>query len=109
MAYKVKTVEQIYFSKDHQMIRRAVAEFVKKEINPNVDQWEEDEIAPLKNIFRKMGDLGFPGIRYDPKHGGLGYMKEMLISRYYRDARGLAIGGGADEVMREVIIRPEGL
>ena len=39
MASKVKTVEQIYFSKDHQMIRRAVAEFVKKEINPNVDQF----------------------------------------------------------------------
>ena len=27
-------------------------------------------------------------------YGGLGYMNEMLISRYYRDARGLAIGGG---------------
>ena len=42
-------------------------------------------------------------------YGGLGYMNEMLISRYYRDARGLAIGGGADEVMREVITRLEGL
>jgi citronellyl-CoA dehydrogenase len=42
-------------------------------------------------------------------YGGLGYMKEMLISRYYRDTRGLAIGGGADEVMREVITRLEGL
>jgi len=41
-------------------------------------------------------------------YGGLGYMNEMLISRYYRDARGLAIGGGADEVMREVITRLEG-
>ena len=36
-------------------------------------------------------------------------MKEMLISRYYRDARGLAIVGGADEVMRELITRLEGL
>jgi citronellyl-CoA dehydrogenase len=41
-------------------------------------------------------------------YGGLGYMNEMLISRYYRDARGLDIGGGADEVMREVITRLEG-
>ena len=38
-------------------------------------------------------------------YGGLGYMNEMLLSRYYRDARGLAIGGGADEIMREVITR----
>jgi citronellyl-CoA dehydrogenase len=38
----------------------------------------------------------------------MGYMSEMLISRYYRDARGLSIGGGADEVMREVIAKIEG-
>ncbi|UCE57139.1 MAG: acyl-CoA dehydrogenase family protein [Desulfobacterales bacterium] len=62
----------MYFSKDHQMVRRAVADFIKKEINPNVDQWEEDEMAPLKEIFKKMGDLGFLGIRYDPKYGGQG-------------------------------------
>jgi len=72
VAPKVKTADRIYFSKDHQMVRKAVAEFVKKEINPYVDQWEEDEIAPLKDIFRKMGDLGFLGIRYDPKYGGQG-------------------------------------
>ena len=30
-------------------------------------------------------------------------MNEMLISRYYRDARVLSVGGGADEVMCEVV------
>jgi citronellyl-CoA dehydrogenase len=40
--------------------------------------------------------------------GGLGFMQEMIISRYYRDARGLAIGGGADEVMLDVIAKLEG-
>ena len=53
-------------------MRRAVGDFVKKEINPHVDQWEEDGIAPLKDIFKKMGDLGFLGIRYAPEHGGQG-------------------------------------
>ncbi len=72
MAAKIKNADQIYFTKDHQMVRKALAEFIKKEINPNVDQWEEDEIAPLKDIFKKMGDLGFLGIRYDAKYGGQG-------------------------------------
>ncbi len=67
-----KSGNQIYFTKDHDMVRRAVADFVKKEINPNVDQWEEDGIAPLKELFKKMGRLGFLGIRYDPKYGGQG-------------------------------------
>ena len=63
---------KMYFTKDHNMVRRAVGDFIKKEINPHVDQWEEDGIAPLKDIFKKMGDLGFLGIRYDPRYGGQG-------------------------------------
>ena len=72
MAKKIKSAHQIYFNKDHEMVRRAVKEFVDKEINPNMDEWEEQGIAPLHDLFKKMGDLGFLGIRYDPKYGGQG-------------------------------------
>jgi citronellyl-CoA dehydrogenase len=54
------------------MIRKAVREFVDKEINPHIEEWEEQKIAPLHDLFKKMGDLGFLGIRYDPKYGGQG-------------------------------------
>ena len=40
--------------------------------------------------------------------GGLGYMAEMPISRAFRDSRLTSIGGGADEVMEEIIARMEG-
>lgn len=62
----------MYFTKEHEQVRRAVREFVDKEINPHVDEWEEAECAPLHDIFKKMGTLGFLGIRYDPKYGGEG-------------------------------------
>jgi citronellyl-CoA dehydrogenase len=42
-------------------------------------------------------------------HGGMGYMHESLINRGYRDARLTAIGGGADEVMLEIICKLQGL
>ena len=64
--------DSIYFNKEHQMIRKAVREFVDKEINPHVEEWEEQKISPLHTLFKKMGDLGFLGIRYDPKYGGQG-------------------------------------
>ena len=64
--------DAIYFNKEHEMIRKAVREFVDKEINPHVEEWEEQKIAPLHDILKKMGDLGFLGIRYDPKYGGQG-------------------------------------
>ena len=41
--------------------------------------------------------------------GGMGYMEETPIARYFRDARLLSIGGGADEVMLGIIARLEGM
>ncbi len=42
-------------------------------------------------------------------YGGMGYMEETRISRYYRDARLLSVGGGADEVMMGIIAKLEGM
>jgi acyl-CoA dehydrogenase len=38
-------------------------------------------------------------------HGGMGYMRESPIERLVRDARILAIGGGATEVMLEEVAK----
>ena len=47
----------MYFNKEHNALRDMVRKFVDKEINPNVDEWEEDTV-PLHELFKKMGDLG---------------------------------------------------
>ena len=36
-------------------------------------------------------------------HGGYGYMMEYPIQRYWRDIRLSRIGGGTDEIMKEII------
>jgi alkylation response protein AidB-like acyl-CoA dehydrogenase len=36
-------------------------------------------------------------------HGGYGYMMEYPIQRYWRDTRLGRIGGGTDEIMKEII------
>jgi citronellyl-CoA dehydrogenase len=41
-------------------------------------------------------------------HGGFGYMAETWVSRYFRDSRLMSIGGGADEVMLQVLARMDG-
>jgi alkylation response protein AidB-like acyl-CoA dehydrogenase len=42
-------------------------------------------------------------------HGGYGYMREFGIERAVRDARLGPIGGGTDEVMKEILGRQMGL
>ncbi len=93
MAAKIKSANQIYFTKDHDMVRRAVKEFVDREINPYMDEWEEQGIAPLHDLFKKMGDLGFLGIRYDPKYGGQGldYWYDLILLEEMAHCHGMGI------------------
>jgi citronellyl-CoA dehydrogenase len=42
-------------------------------------------------------------------HGGYGYMEEYPVCRIYRDVAAFTIGGGTNEVMREIIARQSGL
>lgn len=37
--------------------------------------------------------------------GGMGYMRESVVERLYRDAKILSIGGGTDEIMKELIAK----
>jgi len=42
-------------------------------------------------------------------HGGAGYMHEFEISRTWRDARLITIGGGTSEIMREILVKVQGI
>lgn len=64
--------DRLYFNRDHEMVRKAVRDFVNREINPQVDAWEALGVPPLHDLFKKMGRLGFLGIHYDTRYGGQG-------------------------------------
>ncbi|MDP6346293.1 MAG: acyl-CoA dehydrogenase family protein [Alphaproteobacteria bacterium] len=60
------------FTEQHEEIRRTVARFVEAEVNPHVEAWEDDEIFPAHELFKKMGDLGLLGINKPEEFGGMG-------------------------------------
>jgi citronellyl-CoA dehydrogenase len=61
----------MYFTEDQRSLKELTRRFVENEINPYMDEWEKTT-APLHELFKKMGDLGLLGIRYDPAYGGQG-------------------------------------
>ncbi|HXG21398.1 MAG TPA: acyl-CoA dehydrogenase family protein, partial [Methylomirabilota bacterium] len=63
------TAHSRYFTEEHEIFREQVRNFVNKEVLPHIDRWEEEELFP-KSLYRRMGELGFLGIRYPEKYGG---------------------------------------
>ncbi|MFZ1813731.1 MAG: acyl-CoA dehydrogenase family protein [Rhizobiaceae bacterium] len=60
------------FTPEHKQLRETVAKFVQSDINPHVKEWEDAEEFPSHALFKKLGNLGLLGIKYDPDYGGLG-------------------------------------
>ena len=67
----------------------------------NAGEKQIKEISMAKNFACKVSDK----VTYDAVqiHGGYGYMREYLVERLYRDNRILSIGGGTQEIMKEII------
>src|SRR5580693_8167869 len=58
-----------YFSEEHELLRAQVRRFVETEIKPHGLAWEEQGYVP-RDVLRRMGSLGFFGIRYPARYGG---------------------------------------
>lgn len=59
----------VYFSAEHDLLRAQVRRFVETEIKPHAAAWEEAGFVP-RQVLRRMGELGFFGIRYPAEFGG---------------------------------------
>ncbi|VEF46436.1 acyl-CoA dehydrogenase [Bacillus freudenreichii] len=58
-------------SEEHEMIRKMVRDFAKKEVEPTAAERDEEERFDM-DIFQKMAGLGLTGIPWPEKYGGIG-------------------------------------
>ena len=70
------------FTQEHEELRRTVRNFVDKELNPHVREWEDAGRFPIHEVFKKMGDLGLLGVTKPEEFGGMGldYSYGMVMS-----------------------------
>ena len=59
-------------TEDQLMIQQMVKDFAEKEIRPNVNLWDKEEIFPV-DVMKKMGELGLLGIFIPQEYGGSGF------------------------------------
>ncbi|MFO7931317.1 MAG: acyl-CoA dehydrogenase family protein [Thermodesulfobacteriota bacterium] len=75
---------QCYFTKQHDLLRKSVREFVRKEIAPYVYEWEEAGGFP-RELFKKVGDLGYSSVGYPEEVGGGGgdLFEEIVVNEEF--------------------------
>ncbi|MBU0513758.1 MAG: acyl-CoA dehydrogenase family protein [Proteobacteria bacterium] len=69
-------------NEDLKMLREMVQDFVKNEIAPKADQWDEDHYFPYQEVILKMGELGFFGTVIPEQYGGneMGHLAAAIIT-----------------------------
>ena len=60
------------YTYEHRALGESLATFIDREIDPFVEQWEEEGIWPGKEVCKKMGEAGFLGLTKPEEYGGAG-------------------------------------
>lgn len=121
------------YSNTQLAVRETIREFARKEVAPGAQ--ERDRTGALDyRLYRRLGDqacrLHDAGLPYAKEaamtklhctemakraadhavqiFGGLGYMDDTPVSRYYRDIRAATIAEGTSEIQKHIIARELG-
>ena len=61
--------ESPFLREEHVALRDQLRRFIRSEIVPHAEAWEIDGAVP-RHVLRRMGELGFLGVRYPAEFGG---------------------------------------
>ncbi len=63
-------MNSMYFSEEHQLFRKSLKDFLKKEVVPHIEKWEKSGTIE-RFIWEKFGEMGYFGLAYPEEYGGL--------------------------------------
>ena len=61
--------DALFLEEEHMILKDQIKKFVETEVKPEGTKWEEEGFIP-REVFKKMGALGFLGITYPTEYGG---------------------------------------
>lgn len=86
-----------YFSDDHRAFAETIRKFTAQEIIPFANEWD---VATRTMQF--CADAAVQTL------GGMGYMRGTRLEHIYREVKVNMIGGGAEEIMKDLASRQLG-
>ncbi len=60
----------MYFTEEHEIFRKSFREFLRKEVVPHIEKWEETGTID-RFIWTKFGEMGYFGLNQPEAYGGL--------------------------------------
>lgn len=60
-----------HFTEEHELFRKSFQEFLQKEVVPHIEKWEKTGTIE-RFIWKKFGEMGYFGLNYPEKYGGMG-------------------------------------
>ncbi len=63
-------MNSMYFTEEHELFRKSFQEFLQKEVVPHIEKWEKTGTIE-RFIWEKFGEMGYFGLTYPEKYGGL--------------------------------------
>jgi acyl-CoA dehydrogenase len=86
------------FTEEHEELRESIRRFVANELRPHAREWEDARWFP-NDVFHRMAELGFLGLKYPEEYGGQGgdYLHDAVLSEELArsGSGGLSAGVGA--------------
>jgi acyl-CoA dehydrogenase len=86
------------FTDEHEQLRETIRRFVAAELRPHVNEWEDAGWFP-NEVFMRMAELGYLGLKYPEEYGGEGgdYVHDAVLAEELTGAGsgGLSAGVGA--------------
>jgi alkylation response protein AidB-like acyl-CoA dehydrogenase len=61
----------MYFTEEHEAFRQSFRDFLNKEVVPHINKWEKTSNIE-RFIWKRFGEMGYFGLSYPEKYGGLG-------------------------------------
>ena len=68
------------YNETQSMIAESIKDFAEKNIRPNIMEWDEAQIFPVR-LFKQLGEMGFMGVLVPEEYGGsgLGYHEYITV------------------------------